>query len=329
MGVVLASAYSDEAMAAVTDLPLPGAPGPGGSSPAQPGRGRAGQRKRHAQQVQPGAGWVPTPERFRDPSTRAIMRVWIDPADLSRHYVPERPAADSEVAGAMQGWRPVEELTRWGFANAQVVMANEAYDGLDRCLRTREVGMRMIRAAHEAGVRRLAMEALPWRAGGDPGPIRVIPPGHGGYLAQPEMRRLITTALELGWTLWAYDTIFHVTADSDPAELLSLEFTNWREREQAQNLCRLLVAGPAEPLLVWSGNNHASKQAAGEWIPMGCHFTALRKHRPVRDRRDRIDRLARPTPALAGGAPRRAGRGTGCLGRHGRSPSRPGPAAPV
>jgi len=39
--------------------------------------------------MQPAAGWVPTPERFRDPSTRAIMRVWIDPADLSRHYVPE------------------------------------------------------------------------------------------------------------------------------------------------------------------------------------------------------------------------------------------------
>jgi hypothetical protein len=33
---------------------------------------------------------VPTDERFRDPSTRAIMRVWIDPADQSRHYVPER-----------------------------------------------------------------------------------------------------------------------------------------------------------------------------------------------------------------------------------------------
>ena len=89
VGVVLASAYSDEAMAAVTDLPLPGAPGAGESSPARAGRGRPGQRKRHAQQAQPGAGWVPTPERFRDPSTRAIMRVWIDPADLSRHYVPE------------------------------------------------------------------------------------------------------------------------------------------------------------------------------------------------------------------------------------------------
>jgi Domain of unknown function (DUF1707) len=89
VGVVLASAYSDEAAAAVTGLPLLDALGSGESSPAQAGRGRPGQRKRHAQRAQPGAGWVPTPERFRDPSTRAIMRVWIDPADLSRHYVPE------------------------------------------------------------------------------------------------------------------------------------------------------------------------------------------------------------------------------------------------
>ena len=36
VGVVLASAYSGEAMAAVTDLPPPGAPGAGGSSPASP-----------------------------------------------------------------------------------------------------------------------------------------------------------------------------------------------------------------------------------------------------------------------------------------------------
>jgi hypothetical protein len=89
VGVVLAAAYSDEATTAVTDLPLLGSPGAGGQSPAQAGRARPGQRRRHAQQAQPGAGWVPTPERFRDPSTRAIMRVWIDPADLSRHYVPE------------------------------------------------------------------------------------------------------------------------------------------------------------------------------------------------------------------------------------------------
>jgi len=67
---------------------------------------------------------------------------------------------------AVEGWRPVEDLVRWGFAHAPVVMANEAHSGLARCVRTREVGVRMIRAAHEAGVRRLAMEALPHRPGG-------------------------------------------------------------------------------------------------------------------------------------------------------------------
>ena len=88
VGIVLAAAYADEAAAAVTDLPLLGRM-TSGEPPAQASRGRLGQRRRHAQRAEPGAGWVPTPERFRDPSTRAIMRVWIDPADLSRHYVPE------------------------------------------------------------------------------------------------------------------------------------------------------------------------------------------------------------------------------------------------
>jgi len=139
---------------------------------------------------------------------------------------------------AVEGWRPVEDLVRWGFEHAPVVMANEAHNGLARCIRTREVGIRMIQAAHEAGVRRLAMEALPWPAEGTPGPIHALPPAHGGYLAQPDMRGLMGAALELGWRLWAYEAVFDVAADADPAELLTMEFTNWREREQA---------GPAAP----------------------------------------------------------------------------------
>jgi hypothetical protein len=63
--------------------------GSAGPAAARGGRGRAGQRRRHAQRAEPDPAWVPTPERFRDPSTSAIIRVWIDPADLSRHYVPE------------------------------------------------------------------------------------------------------------------------------------------------------------------------------------------------------------------------------------------------
>ena len=176
----------------------------------------------------------------------------------------------------MQGWRPVEDLIRWGFGQSPVVMANEAHSGLTRCVRTREMGVRMIRAAHEAGVRRLAMEALPWPAKDTPGPIRAIPPADGGYLAQPDMRRLIATALDLGWSLWAYEAVIEITADTDQAELLTMEFTNWRESEQAGHLCQLVAAAPAEPLLVWCGNGHASKtRDYDEWLPMGWHFRAM------------------------------------------------------
>jgi Domain of unknown function (DUF1707) len=86
VGVVLAAEYADEAAAAVADLPpLPGT----GSSGSGASRMRPGQRRRHAQAAAPAPGWVPTQERFRDPSTRKVMRVWIDPADSSRHYVPD------------------------------------------------------------------------------------------------------------------------------------------------------------------------------------------------------------------------------------------------
>jgi hypothetical protein len=174
---------------------------------------------------------------------------------------------------AVDGWHSVEELTRWAFSCAQVVMANEAHSGLAHCTRTRKVGARMVRAAHEAGVRRLAMEALPRQADGLLGPIGAIPVTAGGYLAQQDMRALVATALQLGWTLWAYEAA--IPADADPAELVSLEFTNRREQEQAQNLCHILAEAPAQPLLVWSGNSHAAKQANGEWIPMGHHFIEL------------------------------------------------------
>lgn len=173
----------------------------------------------------------------------------------------------------MDGWHSVEDLVRYSFTHAQVVMANEAHNGLTRCVRTREIGARMVRAAHEAGVRRMAMEALPSPADGTFGPIWAIPAEAGGYLAQPDMQRLIGTALELGWTLWAYEA--PIPRGADPAELLSQEFTDQRERVQAQNLCHVLAEAPAQALFVWCGNSHASKQAIGEWIPMGHHFTTL------------------------------------------------------
>ena len=89
VGIVLAATYADEAAGALAGLsqltlsesftPRLDAPGPA----------RRRWRRGHAEAAAPGAGWVPTDERFRDPTTRVVMRVWVDPADLSRHYIRE------------------------------------------------------------------------------------------------------------------------------------------------------------------------------------------------------------------------------------------------
>jgi len=85
VGAVLSARYMDEAASAVADLPRIAAAGTAGGRPVK-------RRRGHAQSAKPAAGWIPTNERFRDPTTRAVMRVWIDPADQSRHYVPEPDA---------------------------------------------------------------------------------------------------------------------------------------------------------------------------------------------------------------------------------------------
>jgi hypothetical protein len=46
-------------------------------------------RRRHGESVGAQPDWVPTSERFLDPSTDRLMCVWLDPATRTRHYVPE------------------------------------------------------------------------------------------------------------------------------------------------------------------------------------------------------------------------------------------------
>jgi Domain of unknown function (DUF1707) len=88
VGVVLAAAYAEEAAAALADLPPADLPPAGVSDTPSAGRGRS-SRGRHSQARKPEPGWIPTAERFRDPSSGVIMRVWIDPSDERRHYVPD------------------------------------------------------------------------------------------------------------------------------------------------------------------------------------------------------------------------------------------------
>ncbi|MGI8803549.1 MAG: DUF1707 SHOCT-like domain-containing protein [Solirubrobacteraceae bacterium] len=75
---VYAAAFQEQAAATLDDLP---------ALEAALAARRAGRR--HGEAVTPQAGWIPTLERFRDPTTRRLMRVWVDPSDSSRHYVAE------------------------------------------------------------------------------------------------------------------------------------------------------------------------------------------------------------------------------------------------
>jgi DUF1707 SHOCT-like domain len=70
----------EDASALVDDLPpLPGRP----ETPWW--RARA-----HGESDRPAVDWRATTERFRDPRTKRVMRVWVD-ADGGRHYVPDQP----------------------------------------------------------------------------------------------------------------------------------------------------------------------------------------------------------------------------------------------
>lgn len=49
---------------------------------------RVRSRGRHGEADRPAPDWHPTNERFRDPRTNDVMRVWEDPSG-GRHYVSE------------------------------------------------------------------------------------------------------------------------------------------------------------------------------------------------------------------------------------------------
>lgn len=80
VAAVAGAQSSEEAARIMSDLP-PLAPVLGG--PARPPRAGG-----HAEVQAPEPGWRATAERFRDPRTGRVMRVWVDSAG-GRHYVAE------------------------------------------------------------------------------------------------------------------------------------------------------------------------------------------------------------------------------------------------
>jgi hypothetical protein len=80
VALVLEAETREGALAVLADLP----PLPASGSRKR----RADSRRGHGDVISPRVDWTPTPERFRDPRSARIMRVWTDP-DGGRHYVPD------------------------------------------------------------------------------------------------------------------------------------------------------------------------------------------------------------------------------------------------
>jgi hypothetical protein len=178
-------------------------------------------------------------------------------------------------------WRRPEELVEVGFSRARVVMMNEAHSGDERCVRTREIGRRILPTVHGCGARHLAMEALNLPFAEEANRARQLPemPALLGYLHQPEMRTLMQAALDLGWTLVPYEADFSLR----PSGLSPRAEHNWREETQARNLVATMKALPVDAnLLVWCGWAHHNKvpvlprpgdsDADEPWLLMGYHF---------------------------------------------------------
>jgi hypothetical protein len=79
VGLVAEATTREEARAVLSDLP----PLASNQTPDSH-RGRRG----HGEATQPALDWTPTSERFRDPRSAQVMRVWIDTGG-GRHYVPD------------------------------------------------------------------------------------------------------------------------------------------------------------------------------------------------------------------------------------------------
>jgi hypothetical protein len=79
VALVAAAETRHDASAALADLPPLSGPAPAG---------RLGRQRGHGHVDAPSPDWRPTGERFRDPRTSRVIRVWVDSGG-GRHYVPE------------------------------------------------------------------------------------------------------------------------------------------------------------------------------------------------------------------------------------------------
>jgi hypothetical protein len=86
VAIVAGARTVEEAESALADLPELRRIAAGSQPPPAPPAARPRWGRGHGDADRTHPGWQPTAERFRDPGTGRVMRVWED-ADGGRHYV--------------------------------------------------------------------------------------------------------------------------------------------------------------------------------------------------------------------------------------------------
>jgi len=175
-------------------------------------------------------------------------------------------------------WQTPQQLVQHGFARSPVVMMNEAHDGWARCRRTRQIGREVLEEAFTSGARYLAMECLNSEIATMANSTHVLPATDYGYLKQDDLRELISSALNLGFMLIAYEPDFWDWSEpQDP-----FERAKRRDNEQALNLAAAWMR--STKMFVWVGNSHLAKvpleTPSGPYPQMACRLWEITNVEP-------------------------------------------------
>lgn len=158
----------------------------------------------------------------------------------------------------------LEELLHYAAVQSPIVIVNEAHDGEWASASTRRLGKDMLTTLDSLGFKVLAMEALNRNEAEWANSQRTLPPTDPrNYTAAAEMRSLMQKALDLGWSLEAYDMTVREAGqmmDAPEGANRTFAYTQRREAREAQNLWHIYNQHGQQKTLVWCGNGHGSLQ---------------------------------------------------------------------
>jgi hypothetical protein len=185
--------------------------------------------------------------------------------DLRRPPPPPREPYAGGVAGFVG--RDALEVVAEEAARHRAVFVNEAH----HVPQHRAFTLQLLERLHALGYRWLAVEAL------SPADTAIQDRGYpnrgsGLYTDEPLMGDVVRRAIELGYTVVAYDV-----AEAIPPRPGDPHFAmNERERIQAENLRqRVLEVDPDARLLVHAGYGHIQEAPTGAWVPMAVRFREI------------------------------------------------------